>query len=1412
MDNQKSGLSAAGASDGPTYYVRMAVEKQGGTYILKSLHGTLEIAGVEPVTGDTLAPQGLPEHQIENAHAIAVAFLFAHLCGLSQNHGKCYERTVTQQVGQAYARFNKALIRVGKCFDSISANETSYLNDPSDRKSYGKLKFLCPVSQVELKRRNSSFTGIISAFCSNKQQKGEIIGIRLLSNEIIQGDHITIVETNTLKHLSSNAATLWDESGRTFASRDCGVINDQDVLCKVLASLLHYKDGYTPSPVDVAAIHNAVTQIQNQRKSESAQPAETTGGIFPLQTPGADSLTAQCFVGRNDLLKDIEKWVDNGPESYCLIHGPAGRGKSTLARRIAEHMQKYRDGDIATVFVPITVRTGNNDPRIVLRHLASSLITCHGEPAISPSSAELDYRKVANRLLANKVPYRRRTLLIIDGLDEEAGRIEWQGVFPENPGQHIRVLALARPKEFYNESWIMRLGWDLSRATVYREMDLPSLSADHVLEAVEQVLQSVDTGLREELARELFRLTEGEPFMLGLHLKDLSAAAVNQDGATHMLASLRTATKGFGDYFERWWREHRRLRGEIVLEDTVYSVLNLLALAKGPLAYEDLFDLLNTSVSTSLLHDLLPTLNRFVYEGDFGFSFHNKFLNDYFAGRLVKKERRSIQQKFANYARSALYCEDGAANCKEFSRYLIERASAHLAEFGFSITDAQAIMSSSWTGLSLHEYPSGEPHRRDIDYIISAIRSTEDTSVSGNITRSQWLPLELRCHVRLGGLTDRYWMYSDETLCSLYETGHLRLEECIPHGNWMNSDREAQLATRLAYLSRTEDLILARTYLEKVTQRLSKSSSCAHRANIAVAWARHGEYRKSLAMINGLEPSRYKCLAYFRVSRETKIHRDREELIASAVHCCHKIPSVSEKSICLGIAWRHIDDLDKRDIIKASFVEIENTLPMASMDRVVVLTEHMLCCDDSIIRNQLREQILNDIEVLTADGKFASGFPLPPGPDNNPHRNTLSGMLHNPKHTYDVHSGIREYYELLCSICVKIAKHGGKAEELFGSMAVYALQCAFNIAQTDKIVVACNLASEKLPSHIIDTIDGTEERALACIEAARHVKSVSARWRLVAYAMSLRPLAKKSNLPSGLATCLAHALGETSRRTYWCEIVKKHVMSGNTRDDIAAISTPDEKDSGGLQLTSFRTISPQDNTISPCGTVLRQPEKNATESNTNHDGDNRCQAENLIRLMSHVYLRNKMETLQQRLVQVLKDVDSQQDQATLLKKAIELNSFITPCLFEMIPPQHGSQFEDMTNLAFKKIKDFKEWDMRMVRLQTAGSVEEVRAAWRDAVPGIQQGDIIYCLLTFDLTKCQTCLSDILEMESKKGRKNVLDAMMALMPVIRRVAPDSDEAVEGVLDEIVNVQPALMPSGRLECLQWAQRVPWVTSEW
>ena len=1148
----------------------------------------------------------------------------------------------------------------------------------------------------------------------------------------------------------------------------------------------------------------------------------------------SDGLTVPCFVGREELLKDIEKWIDEGPEPYCLIQAPAGRGKSTFAGIVLRYITTNRSKDIASAFVPIDLRTGQNDQRTVLDRFVATLNAIYCDLPDSLPRAEHSCRETSRRLLTKPPPRHKRLVVIIDGLDEENDYIQWRGMFPDVPQPHLRIIALARPADKFGTPWEQRFGWDQYTLPGYRNFDLPPLNENHIKDAVGRVVPRVDEHYRVELSAELYRLTDGEPFILGLYLKELEGLDVALPGHfARLLTSWRGERKGFSSYFDRWWADHRRLRGGAIPENNVYKVLNFLALSKGPLSLGDFYGMIGVHAQTNHLRDILHDIGRFTTETNEGFCFQNSFLKEYFTGLLSPQEIRDLNQQYAEYARRILHEEDQGTKGEALTPYFAKHATEHLIQVGLSLSDTRALLAPPWLKRIMHESPGLECLGRDLSHIARFMRNSSGNSIGTDFEYAEWLPLMARCYTRLGQQCDHNWMLHDEIIVALYEIGYWPLSQCIMSSDWSWSRRTAELAVRLACAARPLDHAEGRFVLENGARILDRCPDPFVHANIAVGWMRYGEEDKCLNILKEMLPCRHQCLAAMRASRIAAADSSKRHLFKLAVQWCRKVSSIAEQAVCLGVIHRHSDDPVLRRQIEAEIRKLGRSMRIPSVDRIAVFAEIMLCCRNAAEKARVRRKIMDDVDSLANSGKLADSPAGQIYSTTNTDRISLLFMFHDPWGGYEVHSGIQEYYALLQDISETVCQRNNSSD--FQAQSQLTTCYVKMIAKVQDVVGMCGKKFARFPVSVLSEIDDEIDRALVCIEASRHVPDTLTRKQLIMHAASLAP-GKEDDLPVARVAALASLLSRKNRRVYWQNIALAGVKPREYREAYTAICLAREDDCrkqievainilpDAMQVIAHKLILARRSlSVAPSQVVevllgeedawlIDRKIASICESMVCSKQADEAPAYMHCRLVGLSRRRQTQEQLQHLLLEELSIGYSDDAWLKIVEQAISASAVISPSLLHAVEQCKTQRSARVLSDAREKIVALASWDADIVRIKNSGTPRDICGTWLRAWSLVKQNDITEVLLGCDMKVRRATVSAILDWTSSFGRGDALSALERLMPIFKAIDTDVDEIIENVLDEVVNVHRDILPriSGRL--YSGRHRVPWITSGW
>lgn len=406
------------------------------------------------------------------------------------------------------------------------------------------------------------------------------------------------------------------------------------------------------------------------------------------------------FGGRQTELAILDEWLyDATSPPYALLAAEAGRGKSALLAYWTQTLM--RRGGANVVFVPISIRFNTALSSVTFMALAARLGEIYGEPIQFADLAADQWKEICLTYLRRPPPSDKPLLVVLDGLDEAA---DWQAgsdLFPLSPPEGVRAIVSARylANDVDERDWLRRLGWEVSgRALSIPLPELTEQGVRDVLKAMGDPLNKLVTNV--DIVGELFRLSQGDPLLVRLYVEALQPHG--QEAAALLPEELPKIENGINGYFKRWWAEQRQLWGTAapLFDETVQTVLNLLACALGPLSRDDLLRLSPSDrLNTWTLEEVLQPLARFVL-GDGrerGYTFSHPRLSDYFYKQLSRRERERWEGYFLDYGRETLTgLNEKMLSPKTASAYVLHHYGAHLERVKASDLIVYDLVSAGW--------------------------------------------------------------------------------------------------------------------------------------------------------------------------------------------------------------------------------------------------------------------------------------------------------------------------------------------------------------------------------------------------------------------------------------------------------------------------------------------------------------------------------------------------------------------------------------------------------------------------------------------------------------------------------------------------------------------------------------------
>jgi hypothetical protein len=406
------------------------------------------------------------------------------------------------------------------------------------------------------------------------------------------------------------------------------------------------------------------------------------------------------------------------------------------------------------------MRFETNLPQVFYEAIVARLSEILGQEVAVPHTNPVSYYQNQCRLLLDgAIAQKVRILLIIDGLDEALGGDFSASWFPRNPGPGLRLLVSARLQLDRDASgWVARLGWD--RGVRVETRDLPILDSSGIEDVLGKGRTPVEVLASEpEVVRKLYRLTEGEPLLLGLYVEDLWRQ--REDPCGLRTVDLDRIKPGLRGYFEDClgrqrgvWEQERRGESET---QKLYAYLSVLACAHGPLTGGELGQLAERAfgaIPGFRIEDTLYPIRRFVINTrdtsqgeEVGYVLtHPKlgeFLREeYFINTRIQRTR----QAFAAWGRDILReLDNGALEPRNTPSYLLKYLGQHFEDAGAVGSDFMSLVERGW----LH---ACEAYERSYHGFSQDVQRAYDTAKRRGTKRGHRLALQLRCQLVLSSI------------------------------------------------------------------------------------------------------------------------------------------------------------------------------------------------------------------------------------------------------------------------------------------------------------------------------------------------------------------------------------------------------------------------------------------------------------------------------------------------------------------------------------------------------------------------------------------------------------------------------------------------------------------------------------
>lgn len=254
--------------------------------------------------------------------------------------------------------------------------------------------------------------------------------------------------------------------------------------------------------------------------------------------------TTTHFVGREQELQQIGRFIEESPKKVLVVVSPPGMGKSTLLARWADEHQAVRhfirQGDAKTY-----------EPIYIFENLSRQISTKFGVPWQVPQQRDPKLYRDAFDTVLISAAQKGRVVVIIDGLDEAVRSvkrevaqkdtltiIDWLPA-PELLPENACLILSTRPELLEQSAFSAKYAEDKAQ-----HLFLSRLSDAEIRALLYQVRSKYEVLEREDYVQALVERSEGNPLYLRMLLEDIQEGRIP-------FGDIPTLPQGVIAYFER---------------------------------------------------------------------------------------------------------------------------------------------------------------------------------------------------------------------------------------------------------------------------------------------------------------------------------------------------------------------------------------------------------------------------------------------------------------------------------------------------------------------------------------------------------------------------------------------------------------------------------------------------------------------------------------------------------------------------------------------------------------------------------------------------------------------------------------------------------------------------------------------
>ncbi len=357
----------------------------------------------------------------------------------------------------------------------------------------------------------------------------------------------------------------------------------------------------------------------------------------------------QIFIGRTHILQEIQEFTNKKNESYLIISGHNGIGKSAILAKVAEILENIepdpntKQKKTLVLFHNIGLTGKSRDVRCILEWLCKELQSC--EEKISNDYAK-DFETLRDLFpqMLEQVSEKRKVIIILDGINE---------LYPRYQSYQFYWLPTHIPA---NASIILSLNSDtyeqiLKKRLHAEQFNIPALEASDRRDLILSYCKLRDIEIPEICREELIAKENSDiPLYLKIAIEEVNAVShqINPIPITEAMRQLpENLPTLLGKILDRWEKQFGY--------DLVSSFLGTLVVSQNSLPLQRLRTLIKSEGQQYIVNDkwtpLAQSLSPYLFEVQQQVQLSHSLIQDSVYNRylILDTARLKSHQMFAEF-------------------------------------------------------------------------------------------------------------------------------------------------------------------------------------------------------------------------------------------------------------------------------------------------------------------------------------------------------------------------------------------------------------------------------------------------------------------------------------------------------------------------------------------------------------------------------------------------------------------------------------------------------------------------------------------------------------------------------------------------------------------------------------------